>query len=252
MISTRWLLFVGTAILSPAMAGAAPQVIASSVPQVSLLELYTSEGCSSCPPAEEWLSGLTDDARLWNQIVPIALHVDYWDSLGWRDRFDSHAYTERQQQYAQHWGNGVIYTPEFVLNGREWSSGFGLRSLRLGSAPDVGRLVLAIDGRQINADFAPVSKHYASLELHVAVLAFGVSTRVGAGENAGHELSHDFLVVGYGQHALLPSASGFKAALPLPQSVNVKASRYALAAWVSVPGDPAPIQSTGGWLAAAQ
>jgi len=73
------------------------------------------------------------------------------------------------------------------------------------------------------------------------VLAFGVTTKVGAGENAGRELQHDFLVIGYRQHPLATSASGFAATLLLPQSLSMKASRYALATWVSFPGDPMPI-----------
>ncbi len=64
--------------------------------QTALIELYTSEGCSSCPPAEAWMSHLKDDPGLWKQFVPIAFHVDYWDRLGWRDRFSSKRWTERQ------------------------------------------------------------------------------------------------------------------------------------------------------------
>ncbi|MGH8282506.1 MAG: DUF1223 domain-containing protein [Gammaproteobacteria bacterium] len=252
MNSIRWtLLLVATVILNPVTASAAPQVITSGVTQVSLLELYTSEGCSSCPPAEKWLSGLTDDPRLWKQVVPIALHVDYWDNLGWRDPFDSHTYTLRQQRYAEHWDKGVVYTPEFVLNGKEWSSWFGLHSLRLPHASDMGRLILTIDGPQITATFTPINSSYKSLVLHVAVLAFGVKTRVGAGENAGRVLRHDFLVIGYGQHPLATWGQAFTASLPVPRGVSVEASRYALAAWVSAPGNPAPIQSAGDWLPAA-
>ncbi|MGH8307399.1 MAG: DUF1223 domain-containing protein [Gammaproteobacteria bacterium] len=252
MTFARWiLLFAGAAILSPVIANAAPQVITSGATQVSLLELYTSEGCSSCPPAENWLSRLTDDPRLWKQVVPIALHVDYWNNLGWRDPFDSRAYTLRQQQYAEHWDNGVVYTPEFVLNGKEWSSWFGLHSLRLPHATDVGRLTLTIDGPQISAAFTPINNSYKSLVLHVTVLAFGVKTRVGAGENAGRELKHDFLVIGYEQHPFATSGATFTTRLSIPHEISVKASRYALAAWVSTPNDPAPIQSAGDWLPAA-
>ena len=86
--------------------------------QVALVELYTSEGCSSCPPAEARLAKLRDDPELWKTIVPVAFHVDYWDGLGWPDRFASKAFTLRQYDYAARWRNGSVYTPAFVQNGR--------------------------------------------------------------------------------------------------------------------------------------
>src|SRR5713226_2490390 len=74
---------------------AADRVFESGPQKIHLLELFTSEGCSSCPPAEAWLSKLKSDPRLWKDFVPLAFHVDYWDRLGWRDRFSSRAWTER-------------------------------------------------------------------------------------------------------------------------------------------------------------
>src|ERR1043166_1377606 len=71
----------------------------SSEQRTPLIELYTSEGCSSCPPAEAWLSKLKTEAGLWKDFVPVAFHVDYWDHLGWRDRFASAVFTERQRAY---------------------------------------------------------------------------------------------------------------------------------------------------------
>src|SRR5262249_16012523 len=72
--------------------------------QSQLLELFTLEGCSSCPPAEKWLSALKSSSYLWKKAVPIAFHVDYWDHLGWRDRFAKPEFTSRQQRYAAAWG----------------------------------------------------------------------------------------------------------------------------------------------------
>src|SRR5215470_17138375 len=95
-------------------------VFQSSENQVSLLELFTSEGCSSCPPAEKWVSGLKAAPGLWKQFVPVAFHVDYWDYLGWRDPWASKAFSDRQRAYAQVWGGDSIYAPGFVLNGQEW------------------------------------------------------------------------------------------------------------------------------------
>ena len=78
---------LAAALCSPLVSPAAPVTFASTARQTSLLELYTSEGCSSCPPAEAWLSGLKDNPGLWRDFVPVAFHVDYWNYLGWRDKW---------------------------------------------------------------------------------------------------------------------------------------------------------------------
>ena len=88
--------------------------------RTALLELYTSEGCSSCPPAEAWLSRIRDSPGLWKEFVPVAFHVDYWDRLGWADRWATIEHSERQRAYAKSWRKDSVYTPGFVLNGSEW------------------------------------------------------------------------------------------------------------------------------------
>src|SRR5438045_8473189 len=92
----------GIAFLSSVfqMAAADPVTFESGAKKVQLLELYTSEGCSSCPPAEASLSRLLNDSRLWRDFVPVAFHVDYWDRLGWKDHFASVEWTKRKQNYA--------------------------------------------------------------------------------------------------------------------------------------------------------
>src|SRR6266568_5478088 len=88
--------------------------------QTSLIELYTSEGCSSCPPAEAWLSRLKESPGLWRDFVPLAFHVDYWDYLGWGDPWANKSFSDRQRAYAKQWRSDSVYTPGFVLNGKEW------------------------------------------------------------------------------------------------------------------------------------
>ena len=97
-------------------------VYESRAARTHLLELFTSEGCSSCPPAEAWLSNLKKEPQLWRDFVPVAFHVDYWDRLGWRDPFASKTWTARQYDYAERWKSGSVYTPGFVLDGREWQN----------------------------------------------------------------------------------------------------------------------------------
>ena len=110
------LLLLSVLLASPAVC--APSVAGFSSgrkPALNLLELYSSEGCSSCPPAEAWLGNLRETPGLWRDFVPVAFHVNYWDRLGWPDRFASKAFTDREYVYASAWGSGTVYTPCFVL-----------------------------------------------------------------------------------------------------------------------------------------
>src|SRR5690349_5159728 len=95
--------------------GATTLSLESGPRKTHLLELFTSEGCSSCPPAEAWISGLKNDARLWRDFVPVTFHVDYWDRLGWRDPLASKEWTARQYEYSERWRRSGVYTPGFVL-----------------------------------------------------------------------------------------------------------------------------------------
>lgn len=130
----------------------------SATNRTALLELFTSEGCSSCPPAEAWLSRLKSDARLWKDFVPVAFHVDYWDYLGWRDPFGTAGYSERQRTYAAHWKSRSVYTPGFVLDGKEWRGWFSRDELPRASSQPTGTLTASSnDGKQWSLRFEPVA-----------------------------------------------------------------------------------------------
>jgi len=89
----------------------------STTDHTSLIELYSSQGCSSCPPAERWVSNLLNHEKLWIDFVPIVFHVDYWNQLGWHDPFSKPAYSERQLNYYQQRSISSVYTPGVILNG---------------------------------------------------------------------------------------------------------------------------------------
>ena len=132
-----------------------PKTFESGDTQSSLIELFTSEGCSSCPPAEKWLSALKSSSDLWKKAVPVAFHVDYWDHLGWRDRFAKPEFTSRQHRYAAAWGGDSVYTPSFVVNGKEWRDWFGGNAMPITSTKvGVLRVSLGDDGK-VSATFAP-------------------------------------------------------------------------------------------------
>lgn len=245
------------ALLLASAAGSAwavPQVIEGPASHVSLLELYTSEGCDSCPPAEAWDSRLAEDGRLWKQLVPVAFHVDYWDDQGWRDPFDRHAYTERQRQIAAQssgLAGRVIYTPQFVLDGKDWRGWLNSRPLQVDDGAKLGAITLSAEGRKVTVHFSPTQARSEALETRVVLLAFGVDVPVGAGENKGATLRHDFLVVADTRGGLVKDKQGdYQSVVTLPAPVAVQATRYALAAWVSAIGSPLPIQAAGGWLQA--
>ena len=229
----------------------AEEVVFQSRPgaRVSLLELYTSEGCSSCPPAETWLSRLQGDPRLWTEFVPVAFHVDYWDNLGWKDRFSAGTFTSRQREYGVRWGGQTIYTPEFVLDGREWR-GLG-EPPALGRGGDPGALSARVkggNGPTVSVSFAPAAQSQTVREAFVALLGFDLRSSVKAGENRGRALSHDFVALGWERRTMAVGASGRQeATLRLPEAPR-DAGRLALAVWVAPANGGGPEQAVGGWL----
>ena len=219
----------------------AEDVLLNSGPrQVTLLELYTSQGCSSCPPAERWLNEYIDSDALWNSVVPVALHVDYWDYIGWKDVFASKEHAQRQRDYARAGKARTVYTPGFFVNGRDWR-GWTLRLNPRRSNSEPGNLSARIAGDRLRASFPVADK---SLDLHVALLGFGIETEIGRGENSGRTLAQEFVALA---HKVYRSASG-SWEVTLPAVRQTAAQRYGIALWVSEPGNPAPVQATGGWL----
>lgn len=230
-------------------AAAGAQRFDSGTSRVSLLELYTSEGCSSCPPADDWLSGLQRREDLWSGLVPVAFHVDYWNGLGWKDRFSDPRFSQRQRAYAARWRRRGVYTPAFVLNGREWWPGrqFG-RRLKLTDAEAPGRLRATVSGERVSIRYRPVHASNRPLTAHVAVLGFGRETRVGAGENRGGVLRHDFVALAYRHTALTVDRHGALTGGTTLPGDTAAIGRVALAVWVSPNNSPVPLQATGGPL----
>lgn len=180
-----------TMLLAAGTAAAGCRVEAPVVsPRV--VELYTSEGCDSCPPADRWLSGL----RAQGDVLAVAFHVDYWDRLGWRDRFADPRYTQRQAALQAVRGARFSYTPQVVVDGRDWRGWPGLPAARTASAPV--RLTLQREGERVHWQVEPLPGAPARLALWWAVLEDGHRSEVQAGENRGATLRHDHVVRGYG------------------------------------------------------
>lgn len=208
--------------------------------RTTMIELFTSEGCSSCPPAEAYLNRFADHPDLWRRYIPLAFHVDYWDYLGWRDPFASAAHGKRQRDYAQLRRKRTVYTPAFVVNGEH-------RWLRDGlpDAPvrDVGRLAVRVEGEVIALRFDAGASGVRPQQAHAALLGMGLSSRIQAGENKGRLSRHEFVVLARQS----VRGEGPEWRVPLPRDAR-EAPRRALVVWLSSEDDPTPLQAAGGFL----
>lgn len=166
-----------------------------------LLELYTSEGCSSCPPADKWLSNLKLGA---DKVVPLAFHVDYWDYIGWKDRFSKPEYSDRQRKTAAFGGAGFVYTPQFVFNGKDFRGWDGSRLNQVieASLKQAARADLTLSAaNQANGETlltataqAVKTNDLKNADIFIALYENKLVSRISAGENSGRELKHDYVV----------------------------------------------------------
>ena len=158
---------------------------ADSVRAPILVELFTSEGCSSCPPADRLLESLDP------QVIVLSEHVDYWDRLGWRDPYSAHANTQRQEAYARGFGTKGPYTPEMVIDGvTEFVGNDASRAMeeiaRAQSRPKIG-VHLARTASGVEVQIEPAAK---AAEVWLALADDSGTSQVTAGENTGRRLHH--------------------------------------------------------------
>ena len=179
----------GPAVAADACSVASPKTVAP------IVELYTSEGCNSCPPADRWLSKLKADPT----VVALAFHVDYWDRLGWKDRFAKAAFTERQALQQGSNGARFSYTPQVVVDGQDrknWPQ--AQPGVPAASRPPAGvEITLAREPEGYVATVLPSARAPSRLAAYWAVTEQGHVTAVRAGENVGVTLQHDYVVRDY-------------------------------------------------------
>ena len=172
---------------------AAPCAARSATALTPVIELYTSEGCSSCPPADRWLSTLKDDAAR-GRVVAQAFHVGYWDYIGWVDRFADPAYTQRQRQVAAWNRSSTIYTPQVVRNGLDWRD---WRNALAVNEPAKATIELRRTADDAFAAMVTPTDANAPWAAYWTVTEHGHASKVKSGENAGEFLRHDFVVRQY-------------------------------------------------------
>ena len=181
---------------------------ASGATITPVLELYTSEGCSSCPPAEKWLNtlkGKTASNSSTNPAVIQAFHVNYWDYIGWPDRFATAAHTNRQRQISAWNKQNGLYTPQMVLNGGDWRDWGRLGAFNSAVPATKAAATSSISLLQTGADqfeavvspVAGANSPSSTWSAYWTITEHGHLTKVKAGENNGETLLHDFVVRQY-------------------------------------------------------
>lgn len=169
-------------------------VTGSNAKHPTLVELFTSEGCSSCPPADRLLTSFKDERS--SDVITLSYHVDYWDYLGWKDRFSSAEFTKRQEAYARQFKLSSTYTPQMVVNGSAEFVGSNRAkadetiAIAAGSS---GSIVLSLNGSKLSADIKGIAAN-SDATVYLAVAESGLITKVGGGENSGAKLEHSSVV----------------------------------------------------------
>jgi hypothetical protein len=167
-----------------------------------LLELYTSEGCNSCPPADEWVRALAGKGLTLDRVVPLGLHVDYWDDLGWPDRFAQTIFTRRQREVAARHRSRTVYTPQLVLHGQAFTQWHTINAevQRINQIKARANLSLEVskptpDSLDVVAQgVVPETTARSQAKMFVALYERRLASVVTAGENRGRTLQHDYVV----------------------------------------------------------
>ena len=221
------LVALGITAIANAAHAAGESCMTTSKPNVpTVVELYTSEGCNSCPPADQWLSQTVAQMRgiKDNNVIPLAFHVDYWDYIGWKDAFAQPSFAQRQAALARTGGASGVYTPQVFVNGkddRSWTRASGLTS----AAPASVKFNLTSQWQGDAVVFSgKLADANSAIRLRYAVTENGLVSAVKAGENRGETLHHDAVVRAYGN--LSADATGaFAATVRVPREMRRNASQ---------------------------
>ena len=247
MISRFFVALVYFFVIAPTEA--AVMTFESGRLQVKLLELFTSQSCSSCPPADDWLSKVGRYHHgSFVSFVPIAFHVDYWNDLGWQDIFSSPEYSLRQRRLVKTWKRPSVYTPSVMLNGQELKG----YSIPLPSNIKVGKLSVKINpDRKISVSFYPEDKAKHDYHVNIALLVMNARHKIESGENKGKTLVHDFAACDLKKKRLKRRSARLYVGTFL--GIQCQRNRFrqlpkAFASWVEKSGSLVPVQATGGIL----
>lgn len=223
--------------------------VKSDAQHAVLIELYTSEGCSDCPPADKWLSRFKRAPASGAHIVPLAYHVDYWDDLGWKDPYAQAAFGQRQHAAVRRQHGRTVFTPQILIDGRtllQWrdEKAFASRVEATTNLPAGAQIELSMNPQsdrewQVHATVSGASRDAV---LYLALFENGLVSQVARGENSGKKLHHDFVVRRLaGPFPLARDGSTTRdAVLAIP--TDAKPKNMGVAAFVQHPADGQTLQ----------
>ena len=204
----------------------------------AVVELFTSQGCSSCPPADALLTGLSEQ----DDVIALAYHVDYWDYVGWKDTFANAAFSDRQRAYADSWGSSRIYTPQMVVNGQKGV--VGSRRNEVMSALDGSSLPLGVDiaraDDMLSISIAPDAALGNAVVWMVTYLD-RADVAIDTGENAGKSMVYTQVVTNRQVLGMWESTTGAHIKLPIPEVLADSSTGIAVIVQQEKDGMPGPI-----------
>lgn len=239
------LLFVLNLLLSVSINA---QEFVSQKHKTPVLELFSSEGCSSCPPAERQFSLLKNHKGLWVDFVPINFHVDYWNRLGWTDPYSKELYTQRQHQYAQYWNRKNVYTPAFAFQSQDLGP-----VLKFSELDNIKKIKSSVEIKvhvteKNNQYFLKIStaqlEKNKKYELFASIMSNDLVSEVTSGENSGRTLQQNFVALASQQKMLEQP----KVELVFDKNKFMQKKKTSFVVWVTEVKNPEIIQSVGGYI----
>ena len=215
--------------------------------RVNIIELYTSQGCNSCPPADRWLSNLKNHPKLFSEFIPLAFHITYWNYIGWNDVFAKKLHDNRQRYYSNKvWKKNSVYTPQFIINAKEYRRWFSNQSFPKFENKYGGELKAKLSDDILNVSYQNKNIQNEDVYLNVAILGFDYEIDIKAGENKYKTLEHDFVVLDHVQKFAKIKNNKLDINTKL---FNLKKDNrdYAIAIWISQYNSNI-LQATGGYL----
>ncbi|SMF62002.1 Protein of unknown function [Pseudobacteriovorax antillogorgiicola] len=213
-----------------------------------LVELFTSEGCSSCPPAENWMFQIGKNQSLFKTFNAIEFHVDYWDYLGWKDPFSHKLFSKRQRDYVRQKYMDSVATPTVLVQGKAfygWRRQQPLPKAKQASLP----IKVVQNGDQFKVSVILPKSDKRQLLAHGSYLSRQLTSKVSHGENAGRTLNHDLIALSLSTKPLQSSKDGWQTVLNLKENrVAPHVKQRAFVIWISEAGRQMPLQSIGAML----
>jgi len=217
--------------------------------KVTLIELYTSQGCSSCPPADKWLSQLKHKEGLFKTFIPLAFHVTYWDFIGWSDVFAKSLNDNRQRNYSlKVWKKNSVYTPQFIVDTKEYRQWFKGKPFPKLDNFYAGNLKATLnENNELFVSYYNKNIKEENLIVNTAILGFDYKINIKSGENKSRLLEHDFVVLKHLQNYASIENHTLEFKNKLYQLKKEENRKYALVVWLSDKNHQ-QLQAVGGYI----